>query len=83
MPDAPPLKCCSICKKHLPTTDFYNHPHASLGVSHKCKPCARDYARPRAREYYRANREKVLAKKAAVIAARKAKAAKRRKAVAP
>ena len=82
MPDAPPRKVCSLCREELPTSAFYEHPHGLHGVGSKCKPCARDYARPLAREYYRQNREKVLAKKAAIYAKRKAKAAKRRKAVA-
>ncbi len=59
---APPTKVCSLCKQDLPTTDFYRHPHASLGVASKCKACALAYGRVAAKAYYQANRERILAR---------------------
>lgn len=74
---APTTKVCSLCKRDLPTTDFYRHPHASLGVGSRCRACASAYARVAAKEYYRLHRDEILAKCRARTAKKRAEKLKR------
>lgn len=76
-----PTKVCSLCQQDLPTTAFYRHPHARLGVGSKCRACSAAYSRVKWRAYYEKHREEILAKCKARAQKRRAAKQKRRRKV--
>ncbi len=50
------MKTCSSCRKLLPIECFNKHPHASFGVTNKCKECSKAYNK----KHYSENREKYI-----------------------